>query len=286
MYDLHCHLLPGIDDGARDLETSLSMARAFVDQGVVCVACTPHILPGLYHNTGPDIRRSTAQLQAALTDAGIPLHLVPGADNHVTGDFVEGLRTGHLLTLGDSAYTLVEPPHHVPPARLEDFFFQLLMAGYSPILTHPERLTWIESKYDVFRSLVHSGVWMQVTSGSLTGRFGRRPKYWAEKMIGEGLVHILASDAHDTEARPPDLAEGRQAAERLVGAEEAYHLVVTRPYGVLLNKLRNELPTPPGTATLQEVRDDDASDKDAARGDDGGLARRLWRFVDRRSDRR
>lgn len=281
MYDLHCHLLPGIDDGARDLATSIDMARLFVSQGVVCVACTPHILPGLYHNTGPDIRERVALLRAALAEAEVPLHLVTGADNHIVGDFADGLRSGHLLTLGDTTYVLVEPPHHVPPARLEEFFFQLLMAGYSPILTHPERLTWIETRFDIFRHLVHSGVWMQITSGSLTGRFGRRPRYWAEKLVGEGMAHVLASDAHDTQARPPDLAEGRQAAERLVGAEEAYHLVVTRPYGVLMNRLRNEFPAPPGISAVREVGDDEGAGEAAARGDGGGLGQRLRRLFHR-----
>lgn len=175
MFDLHCHLLPGIDDGAPDLETSLAMARAFVDQGVECVACTPHILPGLFHNTGPQIRKAVAELQLRLEDAGIPLKLVTGADNHIVPDFVDGLKRGHLLTLADTAYVLVEPPHHVAPARVEELFFAILLAGYVPVLTHPERLTWIENKYDVMERLASRGVWMQITSGSLTGSFGRRP---------------------------------------------------------------------------------------------------------------
>ncbi len=92
MYDLHSHLLPGIDDGSPDYETSLAMARAYVDQGVRCVACTPHILPGLYHNTGPQIREAVASLQQRLDEAGIPLKLVSGADNHIIPDFVAGLK--------------------------------------------------------------------------------------------------------------------------------------------------------------------------------------------------
>lgn len=101
MFDLHSHLLPGIDDGAPDLETSLAMARAYVDQGVECVACTPHILPGLYHNTGPQIRQAVKELQTRLDDAAIPLRLTTGADNHIVPGFVAGLKSGHLLTLAD-----------------------------------------------------------------------------------------------------------------------------------------------------------------------------------------
>jgi protein-tyrosine phosphatase len=167
MFDLHSHLLPEIDDGAADVGTSLDMARAYVDQGVQYVACTPHILPGLYHNTGGQIRRAVALMQARLDDAGIPLRLLTGADNHMVPEFIIRLREGCLLTLADSPYVLVEPPHHVAPARLEGFFFDLLLAGYIPILTHPERLSWIENKYDVIKRLASRGVWMQITSGSI-----------------------------------------------------------------------------------------------------------------------
>ena len=277
MFDLHSHLLPHIDDGAPDLETSLSMARAYVDQGVTCVACTPHILPGLYHNTGPQIKAATAELQARLDDSGIPLKLVSGADNHIVPDFVPGLKRGHLLALADTSYVLVEPPHHVAPARLEDLFFNILVAGYVPILTHPERLTWIESKYELITKLSASGVWMQITSGSLRGSFGRRARYWAERMLEEGLVHILATDAHNMTVRPPDLLEGREAAERLVGAAEAEHLVVTRPRGALLNKPVHQLPTPHRMELARELPKNEHSDQ-ASRSDGGGLGQRVRRL--------
>jgi protein-tyrosine phosphatase len=244
MYDLHSHLLPAIDDGSPDYETSLTMARTYVEQGVRCVACTPHILPGLYPNTGPQIRKLVAELQQRLEEEGVPLKLVAGADNHIAPDFVAGLNRGHLLAIADTRYVLVEPPHHIAPSRLEDLFFDILVGGYVPVLTHPERLSWIESKYDVMETLAAKGVWMQITSGSVRGKFGPRPRYWAERMLREGLVHILASDAHNTTSRRPDLAEGRAAAARIVGAQEATHLVVTRPLGMLSNAAPIDLPPP------------------------------------------
>ncbi len=255
MYDLHCHLLPGIDDGAPDYENSLAMARALVDQGVFCVACTPHILPGLYHNTGPQIKEAVAALRVRLKEAGIDLKLVSGADNHIAPDFVAALKRGHLLPIGDTSYVLVEPPHHVAPARLEELFFDILLGGYTPVLTHPERLSWIESKYDVVQTLAAKGVWMQITSGSVCGRFGSRPKYWAERMLQEGLVHILATDAHNLSSRRPDLAQGRDKAAQLVGPEEAHHLVVTRPLGILRNTPPKDLPAPSCGEVSDEVED-------------------------------
>ena len=244
MIDLHCHILPGIDDGAADLSTALKMASASVADGVSVVACTPHILPGLYHNSGAQIRQATTRLQEALDQEGISLKLVAGADNHVVPNFAKELRSGHLLTLVDTRYVLVEPPHHVVPPRLEDFFFELLTAGYVPILTHPERLTWVTSHYEDIQRLVRTGVWMQLTAGSLTGTFGRRAMYWAERMLDDGLAHILATDAHNLDRRPPDLGAGRECAAKRVGAAEAEHLVMTRPEGVLRNLPPSSLPLP------------------------------------------
>ena len=244
MIDLHCHILPGIDDGAADGSVALAMARAAAADGITIVACTPHILPGLYHNTGPQIRQAVAQLQHTLDQEGIPLRLVAGADNHVVPDFVASLRSGRLLTLGDTRYVLVEPPHHVVPPRLEEFFFNLTASGYVPILTHPERLTWLKSHYSTVCRLGEAGAWMQVTAGSLAGAFGRNAQYWAERMLDEGRVHILATDAHDLERRPLHLSKARDIAAERVGPVEAEHLVVTRPRGVLENVSPSSLPGP------------------------------------------
>lgn len=295
MIDLHCHVLPGIDDGAADLAVSLDMARAFVADGVSAVACTPHILPGLYLNTGPRIREAVARLQQALDDHAIPLRLCAGADNHIVPDFVAGLRSGHLLSLADTRYVLVEPPHHVAPPRLEELFFSILVAGYVPILTHPERLTWINSHYDIIERLAGAGVWMQITAGSLSGAFGRNAQYWAERMLDEGRVHIIATDAHDVRRRPPNLARGRDLAEKRVGASEAEHLVLTRPRGVLANELPSSLPVPQsavstsGVAYVERDSNSKTGDRFGAKreradrgssGGRGGLTGRLRRLFE------
>lgn len=249
MIDLHCHLLPGIDDGAPDRAVALAMARMAVADGIRTVACTPHIYPGLYENDRAGIRAAVEAFRGELADEGIALQLTTGADTHLAPDLVEGLRSGRIATLADSRYFLFEPPHHVAPPRLADSVFQVLAAGYVPVVTHPERLTWIEEHYPLFAQLVRGGAWMQVTAGSLTGRYGRRPRYWAERMLDEGLVHILATDAHHCERRVPLLAEGREAAATRVGADEAMHLVQTRPECILYNRPACEAPALPTAAT-------------------------------------
>jgi protein-tyrosine phosphatase len=244
MIDLHCHILSGLDDGASDLNVSLKMARMLVADGVEAVACTPHILPGLYHNDADEIRAAVDRLRSALIQRDIRLDVVCGSDAHMAPDFIAKLKNGQILALADSRYVLVEPPNHVAPAQLEQFFFEILVAGYVPVLTHPERLTWIGSRYSTIERLARAGVWMQITAGSLTGNFGRNARYWAERMLDEGYVHILATDAHDTNRRPPDLARGWEAAAKRAGDVEAGHLVLTRPRGVLQNATPSNLPSP------------------------------------------
>lgn len=274
MIDLHCHILPGIDDGAADV----AMARAAVDDGVSVVACTPHILPGLYHNTGPQIQQAVNDLQAILDEQAIPLRLVTGADVHIVPDFVGGLRSGHLLSVADSRYVLVEPPHHVAPVHLEDVFFGLLVAGYVPILTHPERLSWIKEQHATITRLLRAGVWMQITAGSLAGDFGRRAQYWAERMLCEGCVHIVASDAHDMARRPPNLGRGRKHAARLVGEKEAEHLVVTRPQGGISNAEPSNLPTPRWAKIAMASADGGPGARHPPAAVRGGLTGRLRRI--------
>lgn len=246
MIDLHCHLLPGIDDGAPDLETALEMARVAVADGIQIVACTPHIYPGMYDNNGPDILRRVSALQADLDAAGIALKLVAGCDAHITPTMVAELDSGHIPTLAGSRYFLFEPPHHVAPPRLEETVLATLDAGYLPIITHPERLTWIESHYDIMTRLVAGGAWLQLTAGALTGRFGKRPQYWGERMLDDGLVHILATDAHNLRNRKPRLAEAAEAVGARLGERCAMDMVLTRPRLVLENADPSRAPAPVG----------------------------------------
>jgi len=241
-------MLPGIDDGAPDMAEALAMARVAVADGIMVTACTPHIYPGLYENDATGIRDAIVAFRIALAAEGIDLELVEGADTHLAPDMLQRLRAGDIPTLAGSRYFLFEPPHHIAPPRLEESVFALLTAGYVPIITHPERLTWIDGHYAIFARLVRSGAWVQVTAGSITGRFGGRPRYWAERLLDERLVHIVATDAHRACKRPPLLAEARDAVARRLGEAEALNQVRVRPQGVLDNTAPGELPPLPAIA--------------------------------------
>ena len=209
------------------------MARMASDDGIVTVVCTPHFMPGVYPNEGFAVEAMVVDFSKALEDAGIPLQVVAGADAHATPGLISGLNSGRILTINASRYFLLEPPHDILPPRFEEFVFSLIAGGYHPVLTHPERLKWIDNHFDLILRLARSGVLMQLTAGSLAGRFGRRPRYWSERMLDEGLVHFVASDAHNLESRPPRLSEARDWLTRRIGAEGAYRLVATNPQRVL-----------------------------------------------------
>lgn len=233
MIDLHSHILPAIDDGAKTLDVSLEMARIAVADGIRVMACTPHIYPGLYMNDAKGIRTARQKLQAELDANQIALKLVDGADIHLVPGLLDGLRAGDVPSINGTRYLLLEPSHHVAPPRFAELVFNLVAAEYVPIITHPERLVWIEDQFPVFQELVRQGAWMQVTAGALTGAFGPRAKHWGERFVREGLTHIIATDAHSTGRRAPVLSRAREIAADWLGHDEALQLTEGRPQAVL-----------------------------------------------------
>ena len=248
MYDIHCHILPAFDDGAADLKTALTMAHIAIDDGITHICCTPHIYPEIYENDTSNITQAVIQFRQQLKKNKLDLTLSVGADiQHVT-EMVTRLNDTSMPTINGSSYVLFEPPHHVAPPYFEKSVIDVQYAGYTPIITHPERLSWIDTHYDKFLTVANQGGWIQLTAGSLTGRFGKRAQYWAEKMLDDGIVHVLATDAHNTKSRAPLLSEGYQAALKYVDQTEAKALVYDRPKAVWENQAIDDIPLPPGYA--------------------------------------
>ena len=237
MIDLHCHILSGIDDGARNLGMSLAMARISAADGIRCIVCTPHIVPGLYDNTTENISNAIDTLRSVLVKANIALELVIGADIHMAPDMIRRLSEGEIPTIAGGGYFLFEPPHHVAPPHLVDFCQAILAAGLHPVLTHPERLTWIEGQYSIIEDLCRRGVVMQMTAGSITGDFGKRAQYWAQRMLEEGRVDLLATDAHNATGRPPVLSKARDIVAARLGDKAAAFMVEDGPALILGNVL-------------------------------------------------
>ena len=237
MIDLHSHILPRLCDGAQDLTTALAMAKLAVADGTTHLACTPHIYPPVYCNDKQGIVLAMNELQKELDQNNIPLTLVIGADVNLNSNVMRGLKQGIIPTLNGSRYFLLEPPHHIP---VPDFVGQVenfLYAGYIPVITHPERLHWIGDHYNDCIEAVKRGAWLQITAGATTGRFGSGAQKMAERFLKDGYVHVIASDAHDTQKRPPVLSDGVAVASRWLNNEaEVLRMVCDRPSAILANK--------------------------------------------------
>ncbi len=244
MIDLHCHLLPGIDDGAQTPEDSVAMAKLAVASGTHTIACTPHIYPGLFDNTPETIAAANQVLTHALSQAGVDLKVVLGADIQIVPDLVAKLRSGQVLTLDGTRYFLFEPPHHVPAPAMLELVHSCVAAGYVPLITHPERLAYAGERYKEFKESVERGAWLQITASAITGGFGPGPQKLSERMLADGLVYLVASDGHNTRRRPPVLKEAYERCIELVGAEETERLFVERPKAILANTPPSEV-TPP-----------------------------------------
>ncbi|MCG8586555.1 MAG: hypothetical protein MI757_17770 [Pirellulales bacterium] len=227
--DIHCHLLPGIDDGAKDWRDTLEMARMAAADGFDTIVTTPHQLGNWAQNTGDDIRHLTAQVQNVLREQKIPIKLLAGGDVRIEPDMIEQIRRGEVMTLADHGrHVLLELPHelYVPLDRL---LKDLRAAGLVGILSHPERNQGILAKPEVLEPLVRAGCLMQVTAGSLAGSFGPDIMKFAEWMVGEGLVHFLATDAHSPRSRRPMMSRAFYAACDLVGERYAIEMCSDNP---------------------------------------------------------
>lgn len=242
--DLHCHVLPNIDDGARSIEESLAMVGRALAAGTTTLACTPHIFPGLYPNTNATIAAAKAVLDEALAAAGLDIHLVLGADIQIVPDLADKLAGGELPTLAESRYFLFEPPHHVPAPAMLSLLERCVARGFVPVITHPERLTYAEARFEEFREAVARGGWLQITGAAMTGGFGERAQRLSKRLLAAGLVHIVASDGHDPKQRPPVLDGAYAIACEWVGEAEAQRLFVERPRAIIDNTAPERTPSP------------------------------------------
>jgi len=234
--DIHSHLLPCLDDGPGRLAESLQMCRQYVAQGVRTVVCTPHLLRAPFSVSASDVRTGVQALSQACLERGIDLELLPGADLPVMPELMERIEAGEALTVADGGrYVLLELPWQVVP-RLDDLLSRLLAHGLRPVLTHPERNRELALHPERLRHLVERMCMVQVTAGSFLGAFGPGPRRAAERFLREGLVHVVASDAHSSRGpRRPQLAEAARRIADLAGAEQARRLLCDNPRSLVLS---------------------------------------------------
>jgi protein-tyrosine phosphatase len=232
--DLHCHLLPAVDDGSGSMEASVVMARVAVEGGVEAIVATPHV-SGTYPNDPRTFEGRVGDLQSALDAGGVPLRVHRGAELAVSmvPDLVE--EQLEACRLGDGSYLMVEPPLIGPSPFLERLVGDLVTRGFRIVLAHPERIPAFQHDIALLEKLVAQGALCSVTAMSVAGRFGRPVREFSEELFRRGLVHNLASDAHDAEIRSPALRSVLdEAAAGLPGLADALPwLTVEVPRAIL-----------------------------------------------------
>jgi protein-tyrosine phosphatase len=227
--DIHSHVLPALDDGARTWESALAMCRLYVEQRVTTVVATPHMCDPRYPVTVEAVRRGVVELTQRCQSEDIPLTILPGGDVRLMPELLEWVDQDEVLTLGDAGrYLLLElPAQTVPP--IGGLLEELGRRGIRVVVSHPERnmeLWWRPTR---LAELVEFGCLVQLTGDSLLGRFGRRARRCSEQFLAAGLVDVVASDAHSHVGRAPAFGEIRQRLAELVGEDAGRRLLSDNP---------------------------------------------------------
>ena len=247
MVDLHSHILPGVDDGAPDIDTAIAMARTAVADGIRVMVATPHVSFEYQLDPG-EVGRLVGELNLELARREVPLAVLPGGEIALTRLAALDAPALRTLSLGAGPYLLVETPYAGAAPFLEEVLFDLDLRGFRTLLAHPERCAMFEDDRDRLARLVERGVLCSVNSGSMAGQFGRRVRDFAVHLFRAGLVHNVSTDAHDDEVRRAELRWGFERMEdELPGiSAQAQWFTQTAPNAIVSG---TRVPAPPDPPT-------------------------------------
>lgn len=238
LIDLHCHLLPGLDDGAQNSEVTSSIILSAMTQGVGSIVCTPHCISGDPNLPGRIVRilELVSFIQDVLERAKLPLHIYPGMELLCNSHLPRTLCRGEVLTLAASRYLLIEFPFGVSCRQIDWAIGEVRQAGYSPVLAHPERYPSIWEQKDSVANWFFEGVVIQLDQDSVLGRFGRQTARTAAWILRHGLAHVVSSDAHSLHSRAISLDILFQQIAKDYSQQYAELLLHDNPTRILRNQ--------------------------------------------------
>ncbi len=246
MIDIHTHILPGVDDGVKTEDEAVEFARVAAGDGVRTIVATPHCREGFFVNERVAVLENVERLRRRLASEAIDIELLPGAEVHIGPDLVERIADGRAPTLGDNGKTLLfELSLSQYPVELENLVFQLHLQGILIVFAHPERIRFFQDDVTRYESLVRLGAWGQITTGSIVGSFGSTAQEFSEELLRKGLVHVVATDAHNVRGRPPLMTPALAAMEPLVGRARAESMADYVPRELLAGR-KPEIPAVEG----------------------------------------
>ncbi|MBS4192621.1 tyrosine protein phosphatase [Bacillus sp. FJAT-49705] len=219
MIDIHSHILPGLDDGAKTMAESLEMARHAVEEGIRIMIATPHHKNRFFENPKDIIFQKVRELNKELRDEGISLTILAGQEPAIHGDILEDFKKGELLTLNETQYLFIELPSGHVPRYTEQFLFDLQNMGAVPIIVHPERNQGMVERPEILYNLVKKGALAQLTASSISGMFGKNVKKFSHQLIAANLIHFIASDAHNIHNRAFHMANAYEVIESDYGID-------------------------------------------------------------------
>ena len=224
MIDLHCHILPGVDDGPDDLRQSIEMAKVASKDGVRKIVATPHHHTSKFTNPKSIIVEKVKELNEALQAESIPIEVLSGQEVRLFGELIQEFEENQIATVNNYQYVLIEFPSNHVPSYAERMFYEIQMKGLTPIIVHPERNSQIIENPEKLFHLVEKGALSQITAASITGSFGKKLQKFCFQLIESNLTHVIASDAHNTTTRSFHLTEAYDVIEEKFGIEKVYTL--------------------------------------------------------------
>lgn len=222
MVDLHCHLLPGIDDGSKSMAISLRLVREATENGVTHALLTPHHMNGRYVNHKRDVIRRTKEFQEQLNAHHIPLTVFPGQEVRINGQLLEALDKDDILFADTgNKYLMLEFPDDDVPHYTNQMIFDLQRRGIIPVIVHPERNTMIMKKPELIYQLLEKGCLSQITASSYVGTFGKKVENFTRQLIEAGQGYVFASDAHDLPGRKYEMCQAFKKMSHEFGQSES-----------------------------------------------------------------
>ena len=244
MVDLHSHILPGLDDGAKTIGESLQMAKLAVSEGIETIIATPHHKNGAYENEKAHIQEALRNFRRQLEINQIPLTVLAGQEVRLYGELIEDMETGTIQTIHDTNYVLIEFPSNHIPRYAHRMFFELLQKGIQPILVHPERNMAIVENPNLLYEFVQKGVSTQLTFGSIAGKFGKKIKKVSMDLLSSNLIHFVASDAHNISTRQFWMNEALDEIEKQFGMDQIYYFEENAESLISGQTIMREMPQP------------------------------------------